>query len=126
MAQSNAGLAIKYFFGDFVGGVVLFPVWWYTRGLMQAGRWAVGAFSSANRTLGWSIWAKNLFVPMYGETEWSGRIISFGVRFTMLIVRGVGVLVWGVGALALFVFYLIAPPLAVIGILYNAVGSIAS
>lgn len=122
MAQSTAGLAAKYFLGDLVGGIVLFPVWWYTRGLLLAAKGAAGAFASADRTIGFSVWLKNLFVPMYGETELSGRLVSFGVRSAVLAFRGIGVLAWGVSGILLFLLHLVALPLSVIGILYHGLG----
>lgn len=126
MAQSTAGLAARYFFGDLVGGIVLFPIWWYTRGVMVAGKGALGAFASADRNLGFSVWLKNLFVPMYGETELSGRIVSFGVRLGVLLFRGIGVLAWGIAGILMLFVHLVALPVAVIGILYHGLGWIAS
>ena len=126
MAQSTAGLAAKYFFGDLVGGIVLFPVWWYTRGLLVAAKGAAGAFASANRNIGFTVWLKNLFVPMYGETELSGRLVSFGVRLGVLGFRGLGVLAWGTTGILMFFVHLVALPLAVIGILYHGLGWIVS
>jgi hypothetical protein len=120
MAQSAAGLAVKYFVGDLVGGIVLFPVWWYTRGLDLMVAWTRGAFASANRTLGFGIWVKNLFVPMYGETELSGRLVSFSIRLFMIVARGIGVLAWGLLACLALAGYAVALPLAVIGIFFNA------
>lgn len=122
MAQSAAGLAVKSFVGDLLGGIVLFPVWWYTRGLATMADWTSHSFSTANRSLGWSLWAKNLFVPMYGETDWTGKLVSFGVRFAMIVVRGIGVLAWSAGAGLAFGAYLVALPLAVVGLLYHGAG----
>ncbi|TAK03605.1 hypothetical protein EPO34_00380 [Patescibacteria group bacterium] len=122
MAQSTAGLAARYFFGDLIGGIVLFPVWWYTRGLMIAARGAMGAFASANRAIGFTVWLKNLFVPMYGETELSGKLVSFVVRLGVLAFRGVGVLAWGTTGIVMFFVHLLALPLSIIGILYNGLG----
>ena len=126
MAQSNAGLAMRYFFGDFIGGIVLFPVWWYTRGLLVALNGAVGAFASANRNIGFTVWLKNLFVPMYGETELSGRLVSFAVRLGVLVFRGLGVLLWGTTGILLFFVHAFALPLSILGILYYGLGALAS
>ena len=122
MAQSAAGLMLKYFVGDLIGGIVLFPVWWYSRGLALMAHWTSQSFATANRSLGWSLWAKNLFVPMYGETELSGRLVSFAVRLMMIVVRGIGVLAWSAAAGLAFFAYLVALPVAVIGVLYHGAG----
>jgi hypothetical protein len=122
MTGSNSGLAIKYFFVDFVGGIVLFPVWWYTRGLRIVAARAVHSVSDASAWLGLGVWVKNLFVPMYGETSWQGKIISFFIRLFMIIVRGMGVLAWTVFAFAGLMVYVVILPFAVLGILYHVTG----
>lgn len=124
MAQGNASLAFRYFGIDVLWGIVRFPAWWYTRGLAIVLAWTLDAFRSANASFGFTAWLRNIFVPMYGETEWTGRLISFGVRCFMIFFRGLGVLGWGIGAFALFAAYLAAPLLAVAGILFNGFGSV--
>lgn len=122
MAGDTSTLALTYIWRDLIWGILKFPVWWYTRGLLLVGRWVLRAWAQANRTLGFSVWVRNLFVPMYGETDWTGRLISFFVRAFMVCARGIGVLAWGLGTGVLFVAYLIAPPLSVVGVLYHGFG----
>jgi len=123
MAQSAPALAIRYFFIDLIGGIVAFPVWWYTHGLVMMAKWAGGSVSSASAYLGLGVWVKNLFVPMYGETSWQGRLISFAVRFFMIVLKGIGVGTWAVLTFAAFAVYVAVLPLAVIGIIYHAIGA---
>lgn len=39
------------------------------------------------------IWIRNFFVPMYGQHDWSGRIVSFFMRLVVLIGRLIALLV---------------------------------
>lgn len=122
MPTSNAGLAIKYFFVDFLGGIAFFSVWWYTRGLKTSVDRAVHSVRDASAWLGLGIWVKNLFVPMYGETSWQGRIISFFIRLVMIVVRGLGVVVWAIVAFVGLILYVLALPIAALGMIYHITG----
>ncbi len=120
MAQNIALIGIKYFFVDLVGGVLSFPVWWYTRGLKLAARFCFGSIKNQWLGLGLSVWLKNLFVPMYGETAISGRIISFFMRIAVLIGKGVLFIIWSIVMVLLFVVYLLVLPFVVLNIIYHA------
>jgi hypothetical protein len=122
MAQTTVGLTAKYFFVDFFGGIVYFPIWWYTRGLNQAFLRVLNSVKVASSWLGLGIWVKNLFVPMYGETAWQGKLISFFVRLFMIIVRGIGVIAWACISFIFFLVYVVALPVAVLGIFYHTGG----
>lgn len=124
MAQSASGLAAKAFFVDLIGGVLAFPLWWYTRGLAQVSASAAASVKNAAALLSLGVWAKNLFVPMYGDDSFAGRAISFGIRLVMVIARGFGVLAWALLVGLLWVLYIVAIPLAVIGLLYHGLGSL--
>lgn len=123
MAQSIAALSARYFFVDLLGGIVAFPLWWYTRGLAHMAAWAGHAVGTASRNLGLGVWVRNLFVPMYGESGIEGRLISFFMRLAMIIGRGIGVLVWSVVVGVAFALYLAAPAACVFGLLFHASGA---
>jgi len=54
------------------------------------------------------VWLKNLFVPMYGQYDFTGRLISFFVRFVQIIGRIVIMAIWGIILFAwLFVWILL-------------------
>jgi hypothetical protein len=126
MAQSTAGLALRYFFGDILIGTAKFPIWWYTVGLKYVVERCMASIGSMNRTFGVTVWAKNLFVPMYGETSFEGRAISFVMRFFMLMFRSIALALWSVLVFAFFVLYLAVLPASVLGLLYHAGGMIFS
>jgi hypothetical protein len=74
--------------------IIYAPVWWYSAGLA----WFVGRVGASIKetsiSAGLGIWVKNLFVPMYGQYDVWGRIMSFFVRFTNIIVRSLWVGLW--------------------------------
>lgn len=124
MAQSTATLSARYFFVDLLGGIIAFPVWWYTVGFVHMAAWAAHSVRNVSRNLGLSIWVRNLFVPMYGEHGIEGRLISFFMRLVMIIGRGMGVLVWSVIVWTTFALYLVAPAACVFGLLFHAAGAL--
>ena len=119
MSQNVAVIGIKYFFVDLIGGVIGFPLWWYSRGLKLAAGFCFGSIANQWHGLGLGIWLKNLFTPMYGETEIAGRIISFFMRIVVLIGKGIFFVIWTAIMLAFFAAYLIVLPFVVLMILYN-------
>ncbi len=119
MMQNTAVLGLRYFAVDLFGGVLFFPVWWYTRGLAMILRWLGRRARGANVRLGVGVWIRNLFVPMYGETSFGGRVISFFARLVMIAVRGVAWIIWMIVVFALFVFYFLVLPAGVIGLIIH-------
>lgn len=119
MAQQAPALAVRYFLVDLVGGIVMFPLWWYTRGLSLVSKKAVDSVRNQARSLGLGVWVKNLFVPMFGATDIAGKAISLFLRVVMIAARFVAVGLWSVAIGLLFVAYLAALPMSVIGFLYH-------
>jgi len=96
----------KLVFIDLVGSVVWFPVWWYTTGLEKVISSFVRAVRYRVQSYSLRIWIRNFFVPMYGQYDWTGRLISVFMRFVVLIFRvvelavesavyAVGIAAWG-------------------------------
>ncbi|MDO8425306.1 MAG: hypothetical protein Q7T01_02215 [bacterium] len=93
--------------------MVTIPAWWYTRGLMLVLRWFWRSVRRWEQSVGLGLWARNLLVPMYGQTDWQGRLISFFMRLAVLAVRMVQVIV-GTLFMVLAVFcYIVFPPAAI-------------
>jgi hypothetical protein len=61
---------------------------------------------------------------MYGETSFSGKLISFFMRLVMVIARGFATFIWMLIAILLFALYLVTLPLSVLGILYHGLGMV--
>ncbi len=107
-------LALKYIFLDLIGGVVRFPFWWYSKGLVNVGRWGLRTIRMYGRSLSVGVWIKNLLVPMFGMYDWQSRIISFFMRLFQIVARGFIVLVWSILIVCIMVIYCIAPPVTVL------------
>lgn len=122
MKTTSSGLVLKYAVADFVREILFLQVWWYTIGLVRTVAWCGRSIHGAAESTGLILWAKNLFVPMYGETGFTGRAVSFFIRFVMIIFRGIATAAWMVVVLLLFVVYMIAIPVSVAGIFYHGVG----
>ncbi|TSC84769.1 MAG: Uncharacterized protein G01um101413_153 [Parcubacteria group bacterium Gr01-1014_13] len=101
---------------EFVLDIIYFPIWWYTKGAMHAGRWCFNLLAQGNANLAPGLWLANLFVPMYGQFDFQGRIISFLMRSVQIFARTVALLVWLTLCLALFFCWLALPILIVYAI----------
>ncbi len=119
MGQQTPLLVLRYFFIDFFGGIVGFPVWWYTRGVALMFAWAARSVQGQFVSLGLGVWMKNLFVPMYGATDIWGKIISFGIRLFMIVFRSIVLVGWIVIVIAVLIAYLVSLPLATLGTLFH-------
>lgn len=109
MMQSSAVLALKFVAVDLVGSVVYFPIWWYTRGMVRMASYCVRTVVNAARNFGVGIWIKNLFTPMFGQRDFTSRIISFFMRLLAIFYYSVMLLVLGVAMLLLFLGWLAVP-----------------
>ncbi len=88
-----------------------FPIWWYSAGLFDLVK-RLGRFvRQQEESLAFSIWLKNIFVPMYGQSDFAGRVISFVIRLVQVIYRGSALLIIILISLILMILYLVLPVL---------------
>ncbi len=90
------------------------PIWWYGRGLLKQFQGVGGSLASRYEAFAIDVWAKNLLVPMYGQYDVGGRIISFFVRLVQIIGRGIALVIWA----AVLLIWLMAWVLVPVGIVY--------
>ncbi len=98
-----------------LGEILYFPVWWYSLGLWRFSKALSLFWLGREKSLGLSVWVKNIFVPMYGQRDMASRLISFFMRVVQIIFRGlillflllILLLIW-LGWLLLPVFLLLA------------------
>lgn len=117
-------MVLRLVLSELLGGIASLPIWWYTRGLSLMTAWFRNSVRNASESFALGVWVKNLFVPMYGDNEWSGRVISFSVRFAMIFVRGGAVAAWSAVAFVGLILYVLVLPAAIVGLLYHSVGLI--
>jgi len=89
--------------------ILYFPVWWYTRGTLHAMRWTAGLFKRGNSALAPGLWFANLLVPMFGQYDFQGRIISFFMRSFQVLIRSIALLFWLILCLILFFIWIVLP-----------------
>lgn len=96
-----------------VGMIVYFPLWWYGQGFFRFARRIFYFWRERAYGLGILIWLKNIFVPMYGQGDFVGRLISFVIRLVQIIIRSLILLFWLIICLILIIFWLICPLLII-------------
>jgi len=92
-----------------LGEILYFPVWWYTVGFGRLIKTVGNFWLNQEKILGFSVWLKNLFVPMYGQNDWAGRLISLVIRLVQIIFRGLVLAVWFIVGLLVLLIWLIFP-----------------
>jgi hypothetical protein len=122
MTKPSSAAVLQALISETLREILWFPLWWYTKGLKLTLKKLANAVKNSVKLFALDIWVKNLFVPMYGETSITGRIISFMVRLFMIMVRGLAVGIWAMGAVALALAYIAVPPALIINMLYHLGG----
>lgn len=96
-------ISLQFFFD-----VLYFPVWWYTNGLKRVAIGCGHMVEEANMNFAPGLWLKYMFVPMYGQHDFQGRLMSVFIRFVNIIIRGfaLGVfLFFAFGVLLVWIFF---------------------
>jgi len=109
MAKVKAGKVLSIALIDQIKTLLYFPLWWYSKGFLKAVLGAWEFVKDFEQTLGFSIWLKNLFVPIFGQRDIAGRIISFFLRLIEIILRGFALLIFVLIAIAYIIFWLVLP-----------------
>ena len=104
---------IKYLATDIILDIITFPIWWYSHGLVTASQRFIRHLKLGLQVTGLKIWLLNLAKPMFGDTTWQGRLVSFAIRFIFLILRSLLMLIWLIFSLAILLIWLVLPPLII-------------
>ena len=110
---------LRFVFFEIGGDLLYWPIWWYTRGISRAGLFALAEIKLQAQRLGVGVWAKNIFVPMFGQYDLEGRLISFFIRLIQIIVRGIATVVWAALVAAVFGLWVLLPLIALYFVIYN-------
>lgn len=79
--------AFKSLFLDWIGEILYFPLWWYSKGLKAVFSHVSGSIKNTAKDLALPTMFKSLFKPMFGQYDRQGRIISFFMRILMIFGR---------------------------------------
>jgi len=110
---------IRFLMMDLLVGILYFPVWWYTVGLMKVVHMMQREAKGIAYALNLKILFRFLLKPMFGQYDIWGRIISFGVRIVHFFILFVWAIILTVLLLVLLVVWLLLPPFLVWNILYH-------
>lgn len=99
------GKLVTQFFLD----IFYFPLWWYSVGVKNMARVCLGLVDDGNANLAPGLWLKNIFVPMFGQRDWQGRIMSFFMRLVNVIARGFGLGIWIFLVFLFFLLWIVLP-----------------
>lgn len=103
-----------------VGDFLYFPIWWYTKGLYITWQWFLKRLATADRRLSLVLWLKHMFVPMYGQYNFWGRVISFFMRLIVLVFRLIIFILDFIFFAILTLIYIVALP----GVVYMLITSL--
>jgi hypothetical protein len=90
---SHFNKILKLLLIDFAGSFLWFPVWWYTVGLKRLALRFRNDLRYRVASYGLKVWIKNFFVPMYGQHDLTGKLVSLWMRFVVLIGRLIGLVI---------------------------------
>lgn len=103
----------------FIWNIIFFPIWWYSFGFFRFASRIFSFWCSEQRALALWVWLRNLFVPMYGQHDFTGRVISFFVRCFQIFFRSLGMLFWIVIGLILMLLWLVLPLAIALATIYQ-------
>lgn len=119
MAQNIVAKAFKSLLIDMLEEILYFPIWWYTRGLKRSLFRFIDSLKNSNRDLALGIMFKNLFKPMFGAYDRSGRAISFFMRLILTFSRLIIFVFMFIFHLAVLFFWLAMPIIVFFGLWLN-------
>lgn len=122
--KSRVGSVAQLLFVDLLGSVAWFPVWWYTAGFALAAQKALAMLRYRANAYAFKVWIRNFFTPMYGQYDWTGRLVSVFMRFVVLVGRSIAIVVeatvYGVG----LIMWAAAPVVAALMLIINFAGGV--
>lgn len=89
--------------------LIYFPIWWYSQGLFLFTKKLLLFLASQEKAWGLIIWIKNIFKPMYAQSDWQGRLISFFMRIVQILFRLMLMIFWLLFCLSALSIWLILP-----------------
>jgi len=113
MSMPIVGL-IRLFLSETFGSIIRFPFWWYTEGLIEAVRWCARGLRYRWESAGIMVWVRNFFVPMYGQYDFAGRLVSVVIRFFVLIGRLIAIVFETMGYALILTAWLLLPLISLI------------
>lgn len=80
---------------------------------------AMVALRYRSQAYAFRIWIRNFFVPMYGQYDLTGKLVSVFMRFFVLLGRGIAIAVEAIGYLVGLLIWMLIPAAALFFLLAN-------
>lgn len=112
---------LQHLISDFFISLFYWPFWWYSKGLLYIIQLTWSLIDYYAKSLAINIWAKNIFVPMFGQRDWQSRIISFIIRLANIFFRSIILIIWSTVCLVIPIVYVLILPLTISFILVNII-----
>jgi hypothetical protein len=110
MINKNPFFAFLIAAGEVAFVVFYFPFWWYSVGFFRFLGASWRFLSNKQESLALFVWLKNIFRPMYGQEDLTGRLVSFFMRGFQIIFRGIALLFYLALVLILVIAWLLLLP----------------
>jgi len=119
MISNNAFLYVFKILAEIARDIVFFPVWWYSVGLINFSKALIKFLANEQKSLALFVWIKNIFKPMYGQSDWQGKIISFFIRIIQIIFRSIVLLFAVLISFVLLILWILSPVFVVYQIIFQ-------
>ncbi|KKQ56525.1 MAG: hypothetical protein US74_C0014G0002 [Parcubacteria group bacterium GW2011_GWA2_38_13] len=119
VSQNLGYLTAKFIIVDVIGDILYWPIWWYSRGLKKLVLYIYHEIVYFESRIGLKMWLSNLFKPMYGQRDWQGRLISFFMRFVVLIYKTIRFILWIFLLFIIFFAWILIIPFCVYQLIFN-------
>lgn len=109
MVTNNFALYSLKIVVEIITDILMFPVWWYTRGFFYCLKNVWRFLGRRQESISLFVWIKNIFKPMYGQTDWQGILISIFIRVVQIIVRSMAMIFWLFFSVFILLMWLVIP-----------------
>jgi len=109
MVSNNFALYSLKIVTEIFKDIIMFPIWWYTRGFYYCLKGVWRFLKNRQDSLSLFVWVKNVFKPMYGQTDWQGILISIFIRVMQIFARSIAMVFWLLCSFIAIVLWLLVP-----------------
>ena len=99
--------------GEELFSIPAFPLWWYGAGFVGLLKYFGKTLHYRTASYALRIWTKNLFVPMYGQYDRTGRLVSIFMRLVVIFFRSLALGFEVIADVVLALLWLTAPVIAI-------------
>ena len=121
MLHNNLALYSLKIILEIIKDILYFPLWWYGKGFFIFALKMLNFIKNQEKSLALFIWIKNIFKPMYGQSDLQGILVSIFIRIIQIIFRSIVMLFVILIALILIIIWLILPILVIYEIIFQLI-----